>query len=146
MECRHVAHNALQRTGNGHLCHGQIRENSVRIPRFFVPIVLRMTLDTDCLAAFVRIRIRHLLAGIQIYLCIQPAITMRRILQMVFLEQHNCRHQRFFPLRRLGKMRFPVVEAASLDTHHLAQQLDREHAGQFQDYLLLLLSKGANSF
>ena len=105
-----------------------------------------MAFCADHFAAFVCIRIRHLLAGIQKDLGIQPAITVRRILQMVFLEQHNCRHQRFFPLRRLGKMRFPVVEAASLDSHHLAQQLDREHAGQFQDYLVLLLSKGANSF
>lgn len=105
-----------------------------------------MALNADCLAAFVRIRIRHLLAGIQIYLCIQPAIAMRRILQVVFLEQHNRCYQRFFPLRRLGKMRFPIVEAASLDSHHLTQQLDREYAGQFQDYLVLLLSKGANSF
>ena len=146
MERRHVAHNALKRTGNGHFCHEQIRENSVRIPRFLVPIVLCMALNADCLAAFVRIRIRHLLSGIQKDLGIQPAITVRRILQMVFLEQHNCCYQRFFPIRRLGKMRFPVVETASLNAHHLAQQLDREHAGQFQDYLVLLLSKGANSF
>ena len=45
--------------------------------------------------------------------CIQPAITVRRILQMIIFEQHNCRHQRFFPLRRLGKMRFPVAEDTS---------------------------------
>ena len=65
---------------------------------------------------------------------------------MILLEQHNRRHKRFCSFGRIRKMRFPVVETATLYSHDVAQQLYRKHTRQFQDYLVLLLSKGANSF
>ena len=40
MERRHIAHNALQRTRNGHLRRGQIREG-FRIARLFIPMALQ---------------------------------------------------------------------------------------------------------
>ena len=59
---------------------------------------------------------------------------------MVFPKKGEVADKVAGPVGWIGKMFLPAVEAASLNPHGLAEQLDREVTGQFQDHLVFFLT------
>ena len=125
----HVADNALKRPVNAEFCGKQIREYSSRIAWFLILVVLCFALNSCNPAAFVRIRIRKGSAGIQTNLGIQPPVTMRRILQMVFRKQLDVVKQILGSWRGGSEMFLPIVEAAAVNPHSFTEELHGEFPG-----------------
>lgn len=125
----HVADNALKWPVNAEFCGKQIREYSSRIAWLLILVVLCFALNSRNPAAFVRIRIRKGSAGIQTNLGIQPPITMRRILQMVFRKQLDVVKQILGSWRGGSEMFLPIVEAAAVNPHSFTEELHGEFPG-----------------
>lgn len=89
IESCHITDDTLQWPVNLHLGHKQVRIDLERVSGLLVLIVFRPALHPERLAAFVRVRIRHHIACIQTDFGIQPSVSMRRITEMVFLEQRK---------------------------------------------------------
>ena len=58
---------------------------------------------------------------------------------MVFPEKGNVADKTAGSVGWIRKMFLPAVETASLNPHGLAEQLDRELTGQFQNHLVFFL-------
>jgi hypothetical protein len=117
----------------------QIGKYSVGIARLFVLVVLGFALDPGCFAAFMSIGIRENKPSVQADLGIQPAVSMRRILKVVFLKQQDIADEGSCPFRRVRETLFPAVKAAALDAHGFTEQFYRELSRQLHDYLVFLL-------
>ena len=139
IEGGHVAHNALQRPIKLYFGQKQIGKYSVGIARLFVLVVLGFALDPGCFAAFMSIGIRENKPSVQADLGIQPAVSMRRILKVVFLKQQDIADEGSCPFRRVRETLFPAVKAAALDAHGFTEQFYRELSRQLHDYLVFLL-------
>ena len=140
IESRHIAYDALHRPVNLHFGQQKIRENPGGFPGLLVPVVLGIALDSRRFAAFVGIRIGKDKSCIKPDLGIQPAVSVGRIFQVIFLKQQNTVQKVFLLVRRMGKAFLPGVEAAAQNPHHFAEDFDRKRSGQFHDHLVFLLS------
>lgn len=79
--------------------------------------MLGLALDSRNLATLMSIGVRQDNVFVQAYLGIQLAVTMRWILQVVFLKQPDIACKVLLSFRRMRKMLLPCVETAPLDAH-----------------------------
>ena len=91
-------------------------------------MLLGLALDPGSFAAFMSIGIREDKAGVQADLGIQPAVSVRRILKVVFLKQQDVADEGSCSVGWIREVLFPAVKAAALDTHGFTEQLYRETA------------------
>ena len=140
IEGRHIAYDALHRPVDPHFGQQKIREDPGGFPGLPVSVVLGLALDPRRLAALVRIRIGKDKPRIQPDLGVQPAVSVGRIFHVIFQEELDIAHEILLLVRRMGEAFLPGIEAAAPDSHCLAEDLDRERAGQFHDHLVFLLS------
>ena len=96
----------LEQPIDGKPCRQQIREDAERVSGLLVPVVFGLALDSGDLAAFMGISIRHDCPCIKLDLCIQPAISVRRILEVILTEQPDRSDQVPGSRRRIGQGSF----------------------------------------
>ena len=85
-----------------------------------IAVVFRPVFYTGSPAAFIGVRIGMDYPGIKPYLRVEPSVSVRWVLFMVFHKEHYVSGKVSRPLGRFKNAALPVIEAASGDSGYAA--------------------------
>lgn len=119
-ERRHVARYVLHRRVCWKAGEKQVWKQPVRIAWFFIAVVFRPAFYTGSPAAFIGVRIGMDYPGIKPYLRVEPSVSVRWVLLMVFHKEHYVSGKVSRPLGWFKNAALPVIEAASGDSGYAA--------------------------